>query len=495
MAGQTGTLTGFWDEIITYLLRGDKQHTITAWRIKSLLGSIVAMIAFSVTFLSIAFFGLDAATNIYAVALGISSFSLNSILLSGTVFLLYLLFATRKFLLIGVIFTAFLHINFAHILYLGNDNGSGAIWYLLLPIVAVNILGGWRGLFYSALILIFALLIFYFPQSPLFDWLSRNGVYRFTNAIAYSDVFKVTYLVILTVIILLVFLFDKLRNKLELALQTQNTTQQEQNAELDKSLKELHMMHDQLLQSEKMAILGRLVSGMSHEINTPIGIGVTAVSHVLEETYAMQDKLKKKTLSESDLTEYLDTQVDTGLMIQNNLKRAANLIASFKNVAVDQAKEERRVFDVGDYITEVLHSLRPSFKKQKHELIIDCPENTVINSFPGSFSQILTNLVINSVTHAFDDEKPGQMKVQVRAKEKLKITFTDNGKGIDKATQKKIFDPFFTTNRNNGGTGLGLAIVHTIVTQQLGGTIRCVSPPNNGTTFIIEIPLAEGVKL
>jgi signal transduction histidine kinase len=495
MAGQTGTLAGFWDEIITYLLRRNKQRIITHWRVKSLLSSIFIMIAVSVTYLSIAFFGLDAATNIYTAALGISSFSLNSILLGGTVFLLYLLFATRKFLLIGVIFTAFLHINFAHILYLGNDDGSGAIWYLLLPIVAVNILGGWRGLLYSAFILIFALLIFYFPQSALFDWLSRNGVYRFTNAIAYSDVFKVTYLIILTVIILLVFLFDKLRNKLELALHAQNKTQQEQNAELEKRLKELHMMHDQLLQSEKMAILGRLVSGMSHEINTPIGIGVTAVSHVLEETHAMQDKMKKKILSENDLVDYLNTQIDTGVMIQNNLKRAADLIASFKNVAVDQAQEERRVFDVGDYIAEVLHSLRPSFKKQKHEIVIDCPENTVINSYPGSFSQILTNLVMNSVTHAFIDKKPGQMRIHVRARETLKITYTDNGKGIDKATQKKIFDPFFTTNRNNGGTGLGLSIVYTIVTQQLGGTIRCVSAPNNGTTFIIEIPLAEGVKL
>ncbi|HEX9059901.1 MAG TPA: HAMP domain-containing sensor histidine kinase, partial [Clostridia bacterium] len=167
-------------------------------------------------------------------------------------------------------------------------------------------------------------------------------------------------------------------------------------------------------------------------------------------------------------------------------------IKSFKQIAVDQSIEEKRVFNVNNYINEVLLSLNPKLKMTKLTVGIDCPKDLEIYSYPGGLSQILTNLVVNSIVHAYDEGEKGTISIKISTEnDTMKFIYSDDGKGISKDDLIKIFDPFFTTKRGTGGTGLGLNIVYNIVTQQYGGTIKCESVFGDGTTFIINIPLHE----
>nr|WP_255570621.1 HAMP domain-containing sensor histidine kinase [Cohnella sp. CFH 77786] len=181
-------------------------------------------------------------------------------------------------------------------------------------------------------------------------------------------------------------------------------------------------------------------------------------------------------------------------MIQTNLTRASELVKSFKQVAVDRSVEIKRKFHVKEYIQEVLVSLHPQLKKTKHHVELLGPDGVEILSDPGAVSQIITNLIMNSLIHAFGADTEGKMAVEITAAggEWLTIRYSDNGKGMPPEVVEKIFDPFFTTNRGGGGTGLGMHIVYNLVTQSLGGTIKCESEPGAGTAFIIQIPMNEG---
>jgi signal transduction histidine kinase len=166
------------------------------------------------------------------------------------------------------------------------------------------------------------------------------------------------------------------------------------------------------------------------------------------------------------------------------------MIRSFKMVAADQVSESRRSFKVREYIDEILLSLRPKLKKTNHRVEVECDRELVIESYPGALSQILTNLIFNSLIHAFDESSSGTIRIEVvKENGTLSLTYADNGRGIDPALQNKIFEPFFTTARAKGSTGLGLHIVFNIVSSTLGGTITCCSEPGQGTTFLIRIPL------
>jgi signal transduction histidine kinase len=179
-------------------------------------------------------------------------------------------------------------------------------------------------------------------------------------------------------------------------------------------------------------------------------------------------------------------------MILSNLERAADLIQSFKQVAVDQSSEAQRCFNVKEYLEEIILSLRNTLKKTKHTVKIEGDETLILDSYPGVFSQIVTNLVMNSLIHAYDQEDFGQIRLDFKREGECVIfQYADDGKGIHPENLSKIFDPFFTTNRSQGGTGLGLHIVYNLVSQQLKGTIQCESQVNVGTTFIIKLPIGE----
>jgi len=263
------------------------------------------------------------------------------------------------------------------------------------------------------------------------------------------------------------------------------------NEELQTTLDNLKHTQSQLIQSEKLASLGGLVAGVAHEINTPVGIGVTAVSSLMEDTQKMAELYKKEEISRKDFKEFLQTTNNSARLIQKNLERTAQLVQSFKQVSTDQATEEQREFVVKTYLEDVIRSLYPKFKNRNIEIKIDCDEKLKIDSFPGIFAQIVTNLVLNSINHGFRDNREGAIDIKVEEENSnINIEYKDNGVGIPEEILPKIFDPFFTTDQSKG-TGLGLNIVFNLVTQKLNGVITCSSELDKGVKFLIEVPILE----
>lgn len=264
------------------------------------------------------------------------------------------------------------------------------------------------------------------------------------------------------------------------------------NRELSNIIEQLKATQMSLVWSEKMASLGRLVAGVAHEINTPVGVGVTAATNLEQITREFTRLINDDKLTRQGLHEYLDDCQTAVSIITSNLNRASQLIRSFKEVSVDQTSETRRIFRMKGYLDEILLSLHPKLKKTSHVIAVDCDEALEIDSYPGAFAQILTNLVMNSLIHAYNPDEKGQFTIKVRKLEdSLQLEYSDDGKGIEPENLAKIFDPFFTTNREHGGTGLGLSIVYNIVTIQLEGSIECSSQPGQGTHFRIRVPLTN----
>jgi signal transduction histidine kinase len=259
--------------------------------------------------------------------------------------------------------------------------------------------------------------------------------------------------------------------------------------DLADTLERLKTTQAHLIESEKMASLGNLVAGVAHEINTPIGISVTAASTLAEHTERSSSAYESKQLKGSALTTYFDIANRSSRLILENLERVSELVQSFKQTAVDQTHLDQRRFNVRKYFQDTLLSLTPHLKQTSHQVLISGNESIEINSYPGAFSQIITNLLTNSLHHAYPNGKAGtlQFNLAVEANH-LKITYSDDGCGIPPQHLLKIFEPFFTTARAQGGSGLGLHIVYNLVTQKLQGTIRVQSELNVGTMFIIDIP-------
>jgi signal transduction histidine kinase len=262
------------------------------------------------------------------------------------------------------------------------------------------------------------------------------------------------------------------------------------NKELTAALERLGQAQNQLIQSEKMASLGGLVAGVAHEINTPVGIGVTAASHLEDKTRSVLDEFRAGTLKRASLEEYLGVCDESTRMILANLRRASDLIRSFKQVAVDRSTEERRVFGLRAYLEQVLLSLRPQLKKTAITVELDCDPELQIDSYPGVWSQIVSNLVVNALQHAFEPGQAGRIGIAAAVEgDRLRFTFSDDGRGIAPEHLDKVFEPFYTTYRQKGGSGLGLSIVYNLVTQTMGGTIHLASAPGQGAVFNIMTPL------
>jgi len=262
------------------------------------------------------------------------------------------------------------------------------------------------------------------------------------------------------------------------------------NEELVATLDQLKRTQDQLVKTQKMAALGGLVAGVAHEINTPAGVALTAASHLEEITKEILERYDSKNLKRRDFEDYIEESGQAVRAILSNLQRADQLIRSFKQVSVDQTSEARRVFNVKEYTEEILLSLSAKLKKTQHTVSVQCDAGVEFDSFPGGFSQILTNLLMNALNHGYRPGDAGHMVITI-VKEDLELIlkFSDDGKGMEAKVLEKIFDPFFTTQRNAGGSGLGLHIVYNIVTQQFKGTIECQSAINQGTVFTIIFPL------
>jgi C4-dicarboxylate-specific signal transduction histidine kinase len=262
------------------------------------------------------------------------------------------------------------------------------------------------------------------------------------------------------------------------------------NRELKSALENLRQAQGQLVMSEKLAALGGLVAGVAHEINTPVGVALSATSTMAEKNRGLSDLFATGEMKRSDLTEYLDSTREGVEMSLLNLNRASDLIRSFKMVAADQVSETRRYFNVREYVGQVLLSLRPKLKKTAHHIEVECDEDLVIESYPGAFSQILTNFIVNSLTHAYKEGQEGLIRIEIAKSDgTLTLTYSDDGCGIAPEMQGRVFEPFFTTARAKGSTGLGLHIVFNIVTGTLGGNVTCCSAPGQGTTFQVRMPV------
>lgn len=272
---------------------------------------------------------------------------------------------------------------------------------------------------------------------------------------------------------------------------------EERTSELEKEIEDRKQIEKNLIEtqsilveSEKMASLGNLVAGVAHEVNTPLGIGITAITHLKDKLSELNNLYRSSAMKRSDLDSFLKVSDTSVSIIFDNLSRASQLIKSFKEISVDQSDDDLREINFYDYLQQLLISLQPNFKRRP--ILIDTteiPHQLIVKLQPGALAQLFTNLLMNSFIHAFEHDQSGIIMIKVLAKGKdLFIDYQDNGKGIEPKHLRKIFEPFFTTKRHRGGSGLGMHIVYNIVTRKFNGKIDVQSELSKGVKFLIELP-------
>lgn len=261
------------------------------------------------------------------------------------------------------------------------------------------------------------------------------------------------------------------------------------NSDLQQALETLKLAQNELVQGEHQASLGRMVAGLAHELNSPIGSAFTVGSVLAEKASSIGRVLESGQVRKSEMLKFIDSVNEGAALIAKTLGRASELISTFKQVGVDQSSMQKREFDLAETVQDVLTALAIPFKGSRIQLVSAVPQGIELNSFPGMVTQVLINLVENAKHHAFAQTTDCCVTIQAQDLDTMvSITVQDNGTGIPLEIQDKIFDPFFTTKRGLGGSGLGLSIVHNLVTQRLGGTIRLESSAGAGSRFLITIP-------
>ncbi|HEX3125068.1 MAG TPA: two-component regulator propeller domain-containing protein [Rhodanobacteraceae bacterium] len=344
-----------------------------------------------------------------------------------------------------------------------------------------------------------------------------------------------------------------LNEELESRVESRTADLRDANLKLRGTLDMLTLAQRHLIETEKLASLGGMVAGIAHEINTPLGISVTAASHLQDEARRLSRQLAAGELTRSGLDQFEQTARESTDIVLRNLRRADRLVKSFKQVAVDQSSEERRIVDLGVSLEDIVTTLGPSLKNSGCNILLDCPQMIIVETAPGALYQIITNLVMNSITHGFAkdrspsaseamdglerpkdrspsaterspsaleamdgregpseatdgaagaaasreahpesagaQDKPSEIRIDVRRDAAhIHVDYRDNGRGMEESVRVRIFEPFFTTRRGKGGSGLGMHIVYNLVTQNLRGSIECVSAPGQGALFRIVMP-------
>ncbi|MCP1609420.1 signal transduction histidine kinase [Azospirillum lipoferum] len=254
---------------------------------------------------------------------------------------------------------------------------------------------------------------------------------------------------------------------------------------------ELRDAQASLIQAEKLASLAQLVAGVAHEVNTPIGVTLTAISHLGEVVGRIRTLFEENRIRRSDFQEFLDVAWESTRMILSNVERATSLIQSFKQVASDQASGERRPFDLAAYVDEILLSLRPRLRGTRVTVELDIPAGLIVDGYPGSFAQVLSNLIINALVHAFDEGEAGRILLSAREEPAgwIEMHYADDGKGVPADIRPRIFEPFFTTKRGLGASGLGLSICANIMTGTMRGSIALEDGEGRGTRFLLRFPV------
>ncbi|BBE31513.1 hypothetical protein OSSY52_16540 [Tepiditoga spiralis] len=296
--------------------------------------------------------------------------------------------------------------------------------------------------------------------------------------------------------------FNKMKDEIKESfkkIETQNAELKKLNDELEfkvlertKSLNNLlekyQKTQKQLVETEKMASLGKIVAGVAHEINTPLGISVTTVSHLKDKTKSLEKDFLNNELKKSTFENYIKDTLEISDITMFNLRRASELIQKFKKVSVETSNDIKTNFNLKDYINNTILILNKKLKQKNIEVLIK-GKNIELKGYPGDWYQIINNLIMNSIIHGFENKKNGKISISFEEIENnIELIYIDNGSGIEKEIIDKIFEPFFTTKMGKGGSGLGLNLIYNLVTQKMKGSIKCESEIGKGVKFIINIP-------
>lgn len=260
--------------------------------------------------------------------------------------------------------------------------------------------------------------------------------------------------------------------------------------ELNNTLDDLTDTQSQLIESEKLSSLGALVAGVVHEVKTPVGLCITTHSFIKDLFKDLQKHVNEGNISKESFADYMENMEECVDILSKNLARTSTLVESFKHVSEDQAGEILRSFNLAQYLGEILFTLSPKLKTSGHCVQINCPDDITVTSYPGAFSQVIINLIMNSLMHGFEGISRGNITIQAeQLNGEITITYSDDGIGMSEEVTENIFTPFYTTKQGSGGTGLGMHLVKTIVEQTLQGNIK-VQPSAKGCTFVITISVS-----
>lgn len=263
----------------------------------------------------------------------------------------------------------------------------------------------------------------------------------------------------------------------------------EKNEKIAASLQQSAELQSQLIASEKMASLGRAVAGIAHELNTPMGLSVTATSYLVEKSKKVRQDFSDKRLTTDGMRVFLDAVDETLEIIITSLNRSNEMVNNFKMVAVDVSSEKLRAFCLHDYLKRVINSLSPELNKTLHKVEI-AGDDLQVESYPGALSQVITNIIMNAVIHAYDEGDKGQILIRVvHDGANVHLNCSDDGKGMTSESLKKVFEAYYTTRAGEGGSGLGTNIIYELVTKNLQGQISCSSELGVGTMFTITLPI------
>ncbi len=264
---------------------------------------------------------------------------------------------------------------------------------------------------------------------------------------------------------------------------------QERTLTLEQAIHDLHQTQEQMIESEKMASLGGLVAGVAHEINTPLGVTLTSASYLTHISQKFYNKFQNDSIKKSELNSYLEAVLDSSKLMNTNLNKAADLVRSFKQLALDQNSDEKKCFSLKESCDVVIISLYHEYETRHIQIINQIPETLLIESYPGVFSQIFSNILINALQHAFDEKSEGEVIITcTESPDQLCLTLSDNGSGLTDEASQHIFEPFFTTRRYKGNSGLGMHVVYNLVNQKLKGSIQVSSHPAEGTVIKVCLP-------
>ncbi|MEC8326441.1 MAG: ATP-binding protein [Pseudomonadota bacterium] len=287
----------------------------------------------------------------------------------------------------------------------------------------------------------------------------------------------------------------QLNQNLEQKVNQRTEALKEANQELLSTLERMHQYQTKIVENEKMASLGQMVAGVAHEVNTPLGLGITGSTLLKDKLEELRVNFENKTLTSSHMSRFIEDGVENLDLIYRNLNRAAELVSSFKQLAVTHETQEDKLIHLHDFINQVITTLSSELTKFPHQVSIEGDTHLEVWTKPPIIQQIIENLISNSLIHAFNPEQQGNIVITVSANEHATIIdYQDDGNGVPISIRNRIFDPFVTTRRGEGGSGLGLHLVYNLVTQALDGSIKLDTEAQTGAHFIIELPIKQGVQ-